>query len=222
MIWVFDVISDHFSIGHTHFPTQSHAHMLYFRLCHACLDFRRVLLICRKSGHVNTTFTNELQHMLLWMVGRRIGSAYYGVEKQHRFHTCVFLETLFAVSGKLAQTIILWPRNLLRAMILESRKKGGNNCSWKSATWSVRFVGTNVLKTCRRDFRWGNGRGLMGCDWISHYIPLSFSFPEILYVSIITELIQSLMHLSTYTVGFRHFLMASWSIKNNAMSNTVS
>ena len=32
MIWVFDVISDHFSTGHTHFPTQSHAHMLYFRL----------------------------------------------------------------------------------------------------------------------------------------------------------------------------------------------
>ena len=43
--------------------------------CHACLDFRRVLLICRKSGHVSTTPTNELQHMLLWMVGRRIDSA---------------------------------------------------------------------------------------------------------------------------------------------------
>ena len=43
--------------------------------CHACLDFRRVLPICRKSGHVSATLTNELQHMLLWMVGRRIGSA---------------------------------------------------------------------------------------------------------------------------------------------------
>ena len=32
MIWVFDVIFDHFSTGHTHCPTQSHAHMLYFRL----------------------------------------------------------------------------------------------------------------------------------------------------------------------------------------------
>jgi len=28
MIWVFDVISDHFSTGHTHFPTQSHAHII--------------------------------------------------------------------------------------------------------------------------------------------------------------------------------------------------
>ena len=43
--------------------------------CHACLDFRRMLPICRKSGHVSATLTNELQHMLLWMVGRRIGSA---------------------------------------------------------------------------------------------------------------------------------------------------
>ena len=43
--------------------------------CHACVDFRRVLPICRKSGHVSATLTNELQHMLLWMVGRRIGSA---------------------------------------------------------------------------------------------------------------------------------------------------
>jgi len=30
MIWIFDVVSNHFSTGHTHFPTQSHAHMLYF------------------------------------------------------------------------------------------------------------------------------------------------------------------------------------------------
>ena len=31
MIWVSEVISDHFSAGHTHCPTQSYAHM-YFRL----------------------------------------------------------------------------------------------------------------------------------------------------------------------------------------------
>ena len=37
MIWVFDVISDHFSTGHTHFPTHSHAHMLYFRLSLPCV-----------------------------------------------------------------------------------------------------------------------------------------------------------------------------------------
>ena len=43
--------------------------------CHACLDFRRVLPICRNSGHVSVTLTNELQYMLLWMIGRRIGSA---------------------------------------------------------------------------------------------------------------------------------------------------
>ena len=37
MIWVFDVISDHFSTGHTHCHTQSHAHLLYFRLSLPCV-----------------------------------------------------------------------------------------------------------------------------------------------------------------------------------------
>ena len=37
MIWVSDVILDHFSTGHTHCPTQSHAHMLYFRLSLPCV-----------------------------------------------------------------------------------------------------------------------------------------------------------------------------------------
>jgi len=37
MILVFDVISDHFSTGHTHCPTQSHAHMLYFCLSLPCV-----------------------------------------------------------------------------------------------------------------------------------------------------------------------------------------
>ena len=37
MIWVFDVISNHFSTGHTHCPTQSHIHMLYFRLSLPCV-----------------------------------------------------------------------------------------------------------------------------------------------------------------------------------------
>ena len=43
--------------------------------CHACRDFRRMLPICRKNGHVSATLTNELQYTQLWMVGRRIGSA---------------------------------------------------------------------------------------------------------------------------------------------------
>jgi len=75
MIWVSDVISDHFSTGHTHFPTQAHAHM-YFRLSQPCVPrFSEGVADCRKSGHVSATLTNELQHMLLWMVGRRVGSA---------------------------------------------------------------------------------------------------------------------------------------------------
>jgi len=148
--------------------------------CHACLNFRRVLPICRKSGHVSATLTNELQHMLLWMVSQRIGSAIIRSRKTNHFRMCVFLETIFAVSGKLVQTIILQPRNLLRAMILESRKKSENSCSCKSATWLVRFAGTNVLKRRGRGFGWGNGRGLVGCDGILHHIPIAFSFPEII------------------------------------------
>ena len=37
MIWVSDVISDHLSTGHTHCPTQNHAHMLYIRLPLPCV-----------------------------------------------------------------------------------------------------------------------------------------------------------------------------------------
>jgi len=97
MIRVFDVKSDHFSIGHIHCPTQAtptHCTSVYH--CHVCLDFRRVLPICRKSGHVGATLTNELQHMLLWMVRRRIGSAIIRSRKNiNRLHTCVLLETIF-------------------------------------------------------------------------------------------------------------------------------
>ena len=37
MIWVFDVISDHFSTDHTHCPTQSHVQTLYIRLSLPCV-----------------------------------------------------------------------------------------------------------------------------------------------------------------------------------------
>jgi len=36
MIWLFDEISNHFSTGHTHCPTQSHAHT-YFHLSLPCM-----------------------------------------------------------------------------------------------------------------------------------------------------------------------------------------
>ena len=140
--------------------------------CHACLDFRRVLPICRKSGHVSATLTNELQHMLLWMVGLRIGSAIIRSRKTRIVaHVCIFGDDLRRFWETLTQTIILWPRNLLRAMILESRKKGENSCSCKSATRLARFAGTNVFKMCGHGFVWGNGHGLVGCDWISHCTP---------------------------------------------------
>ena len=58
-----------------------------------------------------------------------------------------------------------------------------NSCSCKSATRLVRFAGTNVLKMCGRGFGCGNGRGLVGCDWISHHILIAFSFPEILHAT---------------------------------------
>ena len=87
--------------------------------CHACLDFRRVLPICRKSGLVSATLTNELQHMLLWMVGRRIGSAIIRSRKTNIVCVRVYFGDDFRRFWEtLAQTIILRPRKLLRAMIL--------------------------------------------------------------------------------------------------------
>ena len=151
--------------------------------CHACLDFQRVLPIFRKSRHLSTTLTNELQHMLLWMVGRRIGCAIIRSRKTKIVCARVYFWRRFSPLLGNSCTIILRPRNLLRATILESRKKSGNSCSCKSATRLVRFSGTNVLKMCGRGFGWGNGRGLVGCDWISHHIPIAFSFPEILHAT---------------------------------------
>ena len=76
-MWVFDEISDHFSTGHTH------CYMLYFHLSLPCMPtISKVLPICRKNVHVCTTPTNELQHLLLWTVGRRIGSAVIVRSKQ--------------------------------------------------------------------------------------------------------------------------------------------
>jgi len=116
---------------------------------------------------------------------------------------CIFGDDFRRYWETLVQTIILRPRNLLRATIPESRKKSGNSCSCKSATRLVRFAGTNVLKMSGCGFGWGSGRGLVGCDWISHHIPIAFSYPEILHaahVSTNTVLIQSLMHLSSCMV----------------------
>ena len=47
MIWLFDVISNHFSTGHTHFPTQSHAHT--FLKCLYPQSIPTELLICRSN-----------------------------------------------------------------------------------------------------------------------------------------------------------------------------
>jgi len=42
----------------------------------------------------------------------------------------------------------------------------------------------NVLKMRGRGFGWGSGHGLVGCDGISHHIPIAFSFPEILHAHV--------------------------------------
>ena len=132
--------------------------------CHACLDFQRVLLICRKSGHVSTTLRNELQHMLLWMVGRRIGSAIIWRRKTKIICVRVYFWRRFSPflgnsraddhppTEKPVEGNDTW--------IQESE----NSCSCKSATPLVRFAGTNILKMCGRGFGWGNGHGLVGCD----------------------------------------------------------
>ena len=76
MIWVFDVISNHFSTGHTHCPTQSHAHILYFHLSLPCVPkFSEGVADLQKEWTCKCYTDEQIQHMLLWMVGRRIGSA---------------------------------------------------------------------------------------------------------------------------------------------------
>jgi len=87
-------------------------------------------------------------------------------KNKNRLCTCVFLETIFAFSGKLSRRRSSSNRETCWGQwyLLESRKKSENSCSCKSATLLVRFTCTNVLKMCGRGFGWGNGRG-MGVAW---------------------------------------------------------
>ena len=148
--------------------------------CHACLQFGRVLPICRKSGHVQTvSMRNKLQHMLLWTDSQRIGSTVIWSRKTKSFvHMCICGDEFRCFWETLTQLLILRPRKMLKATILESRKKSENSCSCKSATHDqlVCFAGTNILKTCGHGFGWGNGQGLVRCNWISHHVPIPFPF----------------------------------------------
>ena len=72
--------------------------------CHACLQFGRVLPICRKSGHVSTTLMNEPQHLLLWKGCLRIGSTVTQSKKTKWLHMYVFLEMSFSISVKLMRS----------------------------------------------------------------------------------------------------------------------
>jgi len=128
---------------------------------------------------------------------------------------CIFGENFRHYWETLAQTIILRPRNLLRATVLESRKKSESSCSCKSATQLVRFASTNVLKYVGVALG-----GAMGTAWWDvvgyHTTPIAFSFPEILHASHVTTntvLIQSLMHLrymyiQSYTCMYNYSSLA--------------
>ena len=101
-VWFSDLISDHFSTGHTHCPTQSHAHILYFRLSLPCVPrFSEDVADLQKSGHVSATLTNELQRLLLWTVGRRIGSAIIRSRKTKIVCVRVYFWRRFSQFGKL-------------------------------------------------------------------------------------------------------------------------
>ena len=156
------------------------------------------------------------------MVGRRIGSAIQSRKTKIVYARVYFgdnfrryWETLRTRSSSNRETC--WGQRYL----LESRKKSENSCSCKSATRLVRFAGTNILKMSGRGFGWGNGRVLVGCDWISHYIPIAFSYPEILHatrVSTNTVLIQFLMHLSA--IGAWSFCWSGWSGSSSSLAFT--
>ena len=129
----------------------------------ACLDFRRMLLICRKSGHVSATLTNELQHMLLWMVGWRIGSAIIRSRKTKIVCVRVYFWRRFSQFLGNSRVDDHPP----------TKKPVEGNDTWiQEEKWEQLLLqisnsavaGTNLLKICGRGFGWGNGRGLVGCD----------------------------------------------------------
>jgi len=159
MIYVFGVISNHFSTGHPIVPPKAMPTCCVSVChCHACLQFRRMLPICGKSGHVSTTLRNELQHKLLGTVSQKIGSTVIQSRKTKPFAYRVLLETSFTVSGKLSHTPTEKPVED-NDTYLNPGKKSENSCSYKSASRLIGFAGINALKMCGHGFGWGNGRG---------------------------------------------------------------
>jgi len=73
---------------------------------------------------------------------------------------------------------------------------------------------------CGRGFGWGNGRGLLGCDWISPYIPIAFSFPEILHATRVSTTqclyIQSLANVPEQFTATRFLLVHMQKLRNPA------
>ena len=160
--------------------------------CNVCLDFRRVLLICRKSRHVSATLTNKLQHMLLWMVGRRIGSTVIRSRKTkivcvrvyfwRRFHR--FWETL-------AQTramILTWiQEESWEQLLLQISNSVSTLCGYDRIknVWAWLWVG-----------QWAQPGGMwLDITPYTHSIFLSWDI-TCNPCQYNTVLIQSLMHLS--------------------------
>ena len=91
-------------------------HTHYIGIC-------RVLLVCRQSGCVSTTLTNVLQHLFLWTVGQSIGSTVTPSTKSKSSAYAYIFGDEFCYFWETHMLLLIRPRNLLRVMILESRKK---------------------------------------------------------------------------------------------------
>ena len=161
--------------------------------CHACRDFRRMLPICRKSRHVSATLTNELQYTLLWMVGRRIGSAIVRSRKTKTVCVRVYFWRRFSLFLGNSRTDDHPPT--------EKPVEGNDNWIQKEK-WeqlllqisnSAGIAGTNVLKVCGRGFGWEMGVAwwdVMGYHTIyTHSIFLSWDIATCVGTN--TALIQS-------------------------------
>jgi len=70
MLWVYGVISHHISPGHTHFPTQSHAHTFLIRSCPQSV--LNELLICRSNCSHSSSWIQVSVIALNRFLGRRM------------------------------------------------------------------------------------------------------------------------------------------------------
>ena len=186
MLWIYGVISNHIPPGHTHCPTQSHAHTSFntfvpakhtnrvadlqeqlfslFFLDSSIIALNRFLGRRSEDDRLHESFPEMAKIISKNTHERKRFLFFYSVLLHCQFSDRPFIAACFVVCSSVQHLHI---------------------CSFcKSAKPSKNLgmlAAINRSTTCGHGFGWANRCGLLRRDRISHPKPISFIFQEILY-----------------------------------------